>query len=280
MWAKPSCRFLWFLVLACSPSASLLEHTVSKYDTLSALISGVLNLRPFIPAKGFSIRAASHRPSQQRHSVPSDVSVAFPSCHSPNLKVGKAHLYWQESVISQIHRPGVFNQIPGCHAALTGFVMARTRNVERDLRATSEPAGNSLLGSTSGTSPRLHRRKSHVIAFHSSEPSFFCCHLREQAGVPCPWKLIKLPSGELGAPTADITPPSALALLSPGDFTQALRRKASVTSSTTWSPRRSCCRLQDTSGRLTKPSSLSPVCVGQHSCRRTGWWPFFAFLVP
>ncbi|APD48559.1 F0F1 ATP synthase subunit A [Synechococcus sp. CS-602] len=125
------------------------------------------------------------------------------------LEVGK-HLYWQIGDF-QIHGQ-VFISSWLVIAALLAVVVAGTRKLERDPRGTQN-----LLEFLWEYIRNIARDYIGEKAYRDWLPFigtlFLFIFVSNWGGALVPWKLIQLPSGELGAPTADINTTIALALL-------------------------------------------------------------------
>ena len=121
------------------------------------------------------------------------------------LEVGK-HLYWK---VGQLNLHGqVFLSSWIVIGALLALVVVGTRKMER------EPRGvQNLLEFLWDYLRDLARDQIGEKAYRDWLPFIGTLFLFIFVGALIPWKLIHLPSGELGAPTADINTTIALALL-------------------------------------------------------------------
>jgi len=150
------------------------------------------------------------------------------------LEVGQ-HLYWQIGNF-RIHGQ-VFMTSWLLIGALLALVVIGTKKMERD------PKGvQNLLEFLWDYIRDLARTQIGEKVYRDWMPFigtlFLFIFVSNWGGALVPWKLIELPSGELGAPTADINTTVALALLvSLSYFYAGLAIKVCVTSSTTFTQR-------------------------------------------
>ena len=125
------------------------------------------------------------------------------------LEVGK-HLYWK--IGGLVIHGQVFISSWVVIGALLALVVAGTRKLERDPRGVQN-----LLEFLWAYVRDLAREQIGEKAYRDWLPFigtlFLFIFVSNWGGALVPWKLIHLPSGELGAPTADINTTIALALL-------------------------------------------------------------------
>ena len=183
-----------------------------------------------------------------------------------DLEVGQ-HLYWQLGNL-KIHGQ-VFLSSWVVIGALLAVVVIGTRRMERD------PSGvQNLLEFLWDYLRNIAREYIGEKAYRDWLPFigtlFLFIFVSNWGGALIPWKLVHLPSGELGAPTADINTTIALALLvSLAYFYAGLSRKGFRYFEYYVEPTPIMLPVQDRRGFHQASLPLLPS-FRQHPCRRTG----------
>jgi len=192
MWASPALLvFLWFWFWR-HPSAS---PDIVQYCRFPAYKPALLIQGPIRARVSSSQAVAQPVRRSSGNSVPSDVRGRALPATSPNWRLGK-HLYWQIGDFNS--RPGC-SSVLACHCGLLAVVVAEPQVWARISRA-PRTAGHSWRYTEPSPATTSRKRAPPYRDWLPVHRNPLFVHLRENWGASCSrWKLIQLPSGELGA---------------------------------------------------------------------------------